>query len=754
MAANPGAIDARAISGAKALRLLPPYHLVSLAGVVMALIGFASLTFVLRQPYLGLHFTPAAMAQLPPVVEELPSFAGVTSIEGTHGATLQLRSDDLEREPDVAFPDYASFDGFLRRQDQLSRILHSGRVILHGEHGANVTLRSSPHRPLSSIPFLYWYQLLVGAGCWMCGACIWAFRRGRRATLYMALFGLALLVCVASAAIYTTRELALPGPTFRLLSAINHWAGIISCAAFVTVLWHYPRQLARVDIGPWLIGASLLVGICDSFEWIPFGNYGMQVILLIGALGGGGLALLQWWFNRRDPIQRASLQWFLISWCVGFGVYLSIVTVPALAGFDNGNLEGYAFGGCLLIAIGLALGIARYRLFELGTWWFRFILFLLGGAAVILVDILLTALLRFDNKEAIVMSLSLVSWGYFPLRQWLHRQIYTRIRHPYIGDLPAVLHAALGQQPESTDRLIPEALERLYAPLTVRPLAPAPDIVKVTDNGLALQVPGIVGLPAWEARWPNHGTRLFSTVDARTMTAVRDVMEKIAAHEHAMRHGAEQERARLTQDLHDDIGARLLTLLHRHPGAIEREVRDILERLRSTVHGLDARPLPLAQCLDEWRAEAAERCNAANVRLAWQQPVSIPHRVPGTTIQIDLARILREAISNALVHAHPACVTVTVTISAARLHVAVENDGAEPGTTLDPGLGMRNMATRIERLDGTLKIGLSPSRVRIAWEIPLPPMNDPAARGKAFSTARVPDTPGVHRGHRNGATLS
>ncbi len=175
----------------------------------------------------------------------------------------------------------------------------------------------------------------------------------------------------------------------------------------------------------------------------------------------------------------------------------------------------------------------------------------------------------------------------------------------------------------------------------------------IADDGLALRVPGIGAEPAWEARFPGDGQRLFTRRDAEVASAVRAVLDRVAAYQVAVERGIEQERARVAQDLHDDIGARLLTLLHRSEGEAAQAIREVLASLRLTVYGLGARPQPIGNCLAHWRAEAGERCEALGVRLDWTERALLATALLDAPQQLNLARVLREALSNALRHARP-----------------------------------------------------------------------------------------------------
>lgn len=699
----------------------PPSRLFG-AGIVMALlVAVVCIIVATLQPSVNAKFVAMENATSAPFVLAPAWNRHVSGIEDAAGNLLQLHSSDVQAEPDTAFLGYSEFNRFLARQDVLAEVLRSGKVVLHDVQGGALELQTQARHSLWALDWLFWYQLLVGICCWLCGVGIWAFRRHEHAARYSALAGFGFMFATAAAAIYSTRDLALPGAVFRALSGVNHAGAMLTCGAFVAVFWYYPKRMNRFPAGPWLGAGFLSIALFDVLQILPLGNLGVHLAVLAGGCGGGMLAFLQWRRTRGEPMERAALQWFLLSWCLGFGIYLIAVTVPTLAGINAGRMQGIAFGGCLLIAVGLCLGIARYRLYELEAWWFRALAFLLGGALVIATDLVLTALLSFHSAEAMAVSLALCGWLYFPLRQWLMAKWRNYTGRSYSGDMPALLRDVLSRDVGSPDHMLPQALQQMCKPLKIEPLEQKPDHVTIAENGMALQVPGIASTPGWQARWANNGGRLFDQHDVKTMTAVRDVLAHVAAYQHAVQQGIRWERRRLTQDIHDDIGARLVSLLHRYPDTIGPDLRDLLDRLRLTVHGLNAAPMSFADCLDTWRAETAERCNMANVKLEWHQPEVCPDTQPGQVMQVDLTRVLREAISNALKHADPNRVSVSITLQDKQLSVCVINDGVPASDKNKVGLGLRNMHNRTKRLGGTFQLDRVPPIATASWTVPLVP---------------------------------
>ncbi len=70
----------------------------------------------------------------------------------------------------------------------------------------------------------------------------------------------------------------------------------------------------------------------------------------------------------------------------------------------------------------------------------------------------------------------------------------------------------------------------------------------------------------------------------------------------------EKERKRIAGDLHDDLGAKLLTIVHTSESErISTLAREALEEMRLSVRGLTGKAVRLADALADWRAEIVSR---------------------------------------------------------------------------------------------------------------------------------------------------
>jgi signal transduction histidine kinase len=186
-----------------------------------------------------------------------------------------------------------------------------------------------------------------------------------------------------------------------------------------------------------------------------------------------------------------------------------------------------------------------------------------------------------------------------------------------------------------------------------------------------------------------------------------------------------QERQRLTHDLHDGISGHLVSIIAMSEQSggdakpIEQAAREALDDLRLVIYSLDLgdRELPLA--LANFRERLIPQLRRIAVELDWST-ANLPEVsgvTPGNALMI--LRILQETITNALKHG-PAT-RIAVRGSAAEngmAAIAVENDG-RPFMSDKPGFGLDNMRRRARQLRGEIQIDTVEGGVRLTLLLPL-----------------------------------
>ena len=175
-------------------------------------------------------------------------------------------------------------------------------------------------------------------------------------------------------------------------------------------------------------------------------------------------------------------------------------------------------------------------------------------------------------------------------------------------------------------------------------------------------------------------------------------------YESAVEQGRAEERQRIAQDLHDDIGARLLTLMYQAPTPeMEEYIRHTLQDLKTLTRGLVAKQHRLSHAAGEWKADVTQRLAAARADLDWT--LQIDRDLKLTMAQWSaLTRVLRELVSNALFHAQATQVQVQLLLAGPELRLKVADDGiGRAPETWSHGLGLGGVRKRVKLLGGEVR---------------------------------------------------
>ena len=174
----------------------------------------------------------------------------------------------------------------------------------------------------------------------------------------------------------------------------------------------------------------------------------------------------------------------------------------------------------------------------------------------------------------------------------------------------------------------------------------------------------------------------------------------------------ERERKRIAADLHDDLGAKLLTIVHTSESdRISTLAREALEEMRLSVRGLTGRPVRLADALGDWRAEVVSRLAQAGIEAEWSAPEDLPQTLSARAY-VQTTRILREATSNIIKHSGASFCAVRCQVADGDFQLVVQDNGegitSEPDGRLDRGHGMATMKQRAKQMQGQCLVESGP----------------------------------------------
>ncbi|MET0334017.1 MAG: ATP-binding protein [Rhizobacter sp.] len=175
----------------------------------------------------------------------------------------------------------------------------------------------------------------------------------------------------------------------------------------------------------------------------------------------------------------------------------------------------------------------------------------------------------------------------------------------------------------------------------------------------------------------------------------------------------EKERKRIAGDLHDDLGAKLLTIVHTSESErISSLAREALEEMRLSVKGLTGKPLPVGDALADWRAETVSRLGQAGIEVDWRSPTEDVTQQLSARAFVQTTRILREAVSNVIKHSGASHCKVRCTLGQQDFVLVVQDNGKgipmELDGKLDRGHGMASMKHRAKQMQGQCLVESGP----------------------------------------------
>jgi len=162
---------------------------------------------------------------------------------------------------------------------------------------------------------------------------------------------------------------------------------------------------------------------------------------------------------------------------------------------------------------------------------------------------------------------------------------------------------------------------------------------------------------------------------------------------------AAQERERIYRDLHDNLGARLLSLVY---GARDERqatlAREALAEMRTLIATSQQHGASLEELATDWRLETELRCESAGLQLDWhtEGQAGLNGRQ-----RYHCERMLRELVSNVLEHGRGSSLSVAWRVLDGRLQLQVCDDGrgiAE--AVLASGHGIASVRARAADLGG------------------------------------------------------
>jgi signal transduction histidine kinase len=205
----------------------------------------------------------------------------------------------------------------------------------------------------------------------------------------------------------------------------------------------------------------------------------------------------------------------------------------------------------------------------------------------------------------------------------------------------------------------------------------------------------------------------------------KDTLQKIVA-------AQEEERKRIAQDIHDDVGSTLGTLLLHISNVPENQDKNSLTEahyqksihigrkamndLRSISHDLLPKDFTELGIFYVLKSRVEELNIVSNIRFTLITEGN--DKSMNNLFSITVYRIINELINNILKHSQASLATIQLLITKTDIMIMVEDNGIGGTTTNTRGIGMKNIYSRTDFLNGKINIDDSTAGTSIIIEIP------------------------------------
>ncbi len=593
----------------------------------------------------------------------------------------------------------------LQQHDALAAALARGRVQFIDSDGQHHLIAAAP-RGAVGLGWVFWLLSTLALLLYLVAMVVVMARPGRRNSLYTAM-ALAQAGNLMFLAVLSTPAIGWGEGFMRWEHDARTLFDLLTASALVHVTNLHPRHLPQATRRA-LLAWALAAGVLAVAVWLrePSSWWWTQGALVAASLAAVAQLV---WMQRREPHPLAvQLRRFSL---LGFVTLLLLTVTVASVGPELDPRGQAPILGSTMWVVFLSVMLLMLPFLSRTQQLMREFSLVAGVSTVATaLDLLFVAVFSLGSFASLTLALFISLAVYAAARQWLLTQLITRKRISTERMFEHVYRMAreVQLQPQSAAEQLRRLMRELFDPIEARVSARRTQRSQVLSDGTQLVVPvpelrqTDAGVPsAIVLGFADRGRRMFTEEDARLTDRVVDLIARAVAFDQAVEHGRMEERARIAQDLHDDIGARLLTLMYKSTTPeMEDYVRHTLKDLKTLTRGLAAPNHPLTHAVAEWKADITQRMSDAGCDLTWS--FSCDHDFDLSVVQWSaLTRVLRELVSNVLAHAQATRLQIEIQFERGTLTLAVSDDGVgRQPQDWSHGLGLGGVRKRVKQLGG------------------------------------------------------
>ncbi|MDH5518157.1 MAG: hypothetical protein OEY36_10140 [Gammaproteobacteria bacterium] len=717
---------------------MTPRKTILISGLFSLTLASVFLWLSYASPWLGITFS--AKHQLNGLLIDSISMHGpshsiltpgmhVTEI-GNSKQSILLHSGMLIPEPSDT-DSFESYNVFTEENKQLFTILSSESVWLKDHNKQIYHIKPDAYRPLNSIGIGHLSVLILAVLAFVFHIMLATFKKNQTIikALSVSAFSFCLYIIIGQTTFF--RELVINPAVFQYTHPLQMISALFYAYFLMGLLLFYPIQLASkkaiivITVLPilfWLNMITQTIEVAKNSYLIHFNIlYSLSLIF----------AALQWYKARGKAIEMAQFKWLFLAMQTGTGMIIAFNILPQSLGHEPYIGISLTLFFSYLIFIGIAIGTYRYKLFNIDKWWFSIWTWFFAGLLILILDISFIYLFHLEQKTSAIISMIIIAWIYFPLRQ----QLWKTLSHApdttissYLPDI-VVSISSIKNKSELNSALM-QTLKDIFKAQNMCESyeeTPAPQILQ---SGLTLQLPGITQQSSLIFNFADNGSRLFNYDDINLATGIAELYKyRYDSFDHTDL-ATNKERERIMGDLHDELGPKLMTLIHslKKPSLVELAT-DSMSTLRDIVYSIQhEQSMTLDEVLASQRQLLSERANEKNRNIIWkiEDNLSATELKPDAVLHIK--RMLNELISNELRHGSASNITLSAYCHKDFLTIKFCTDNSDSDIReWKKGTGLNNLKRRSKALHGHISwySHVSDNCNNICFKLSFPSKQDP-----------------------------
>lgn len=636
---------------------------------------------------------------------------------------MPIDKNDIILDPNM-LGDFEAFNGFMKQQKYLLAQLERSQVkfVTIDENGATQKYDVVKSKNKFRFSADFWTTGLTGLLAFLIGGTIWAARPNDLSTKLLAFQGIGFMVSHGAQGVWYGRTIAMEPQLFGALLSTHAIGSLLFAGSLIALFASYPKKLVngRVILALFTIIAAL-IAIELFAEWPSFST--IKYIYFSTLLVVVALIITQALKARNSASDWNTILWLGLPALMTVVIWGSLVLIYASNGHFDQLPENSANASYIVFYVGMGIGVSRFRLFELSDYAFRIVFYATTALLFAVLDAVLIMILGIAQGFATPFALILVGAIYLPLREYLWKKYAATKVIDNNAMLNSTLEIVLAPNEAARFGRWKALLNALFDPIEIAPVEENITIACIEKDGQQMLLPQILEAPALRLIAPNQGRSFFKPSQLALIGQLMALINSASESRIAYERGAKEERLRLAQDLHDDVGARLLSALVIADEKTRGKIHEALHEIRAITSGMNGQESSVEDYMAQLRHESVHRLESAAIAVNWPLWLNAKSEIEiDSRVRKALKSLMREAISNIIKHSKAKNVNIKITAKKCQLNILIADDGIgfeiENEIRKEAGLGLSGAKMRVAALNGSLEI-INENGTKIMVSFPL-----------------------------------